>query len=437
MSPMRPRQLLRALRADLRPDTERGQLVRSAGVTAGLKIGSTLIAFGASLVYARALEPHGYGLYAYVIAWTALLTIPTGLGFPAYLVREGAKMPSCLRWLRRWADSRVLVSGSAAGILLAAAVFLPQAAGARWLFVVAAPLPLLNNLGDIRRSLLQSLGWVARGQWPFLVLGPALMLVALTWLWLWQGRLYPVELVAAIMGAALLPIVINHVQLQRATSGAASEEPCPSARVRAALPFMWLGMLYLANNRVDLIMLGSLRGAHDAGIYAVASRAGELVVFFLMAANMVLSPRIARFYHEGENVRLQRLLTAAVRRVFILSLPLAVLFIVAAHPLLSHLYGSAYVGGAIALQILAGAQLFNVMAGPTGNILNMTGHERLATIGVGLSVGLNIALNGVLIPLYGIEGAAIATGTSLVSWNILLWYWVRRRVNLRPSVLGI
>lgn len=104
MNPMRPRQLLHTLRADLKPDTERGRLVRSTGVTAGLKIGSTLIAFGASLVYARALEPHGYGLYAYVIAWTALLTIPAGLGFPAYLVREGAKAPASLRWLLAWAD---------------------------------------------------------------------------------------------------------------------------------------------------------------------------------------------------------------------------------------------------------------------------------------------------------------------------------------------
>lgn len=437
---MRPSRLLHILRADFRADTERGRLVRSAGVTAGLKIGATLIAFGASLVYARALKPHGYGLYAYVIAWTALLNIPTSLGLPAYLVREGAKTPSGLRRLRRWADVRILASGATAGVLLACAVFLPQAAGARWLFVVAAPLPLLNNLGDVRRSLLQALGRVAHGQWPFLILGPALMLAVLAGLWLWRGRLYPIELVAAMTGAALLPLMINQLQFRRATAGSGGprgEASHPPLRVRTALPFMWLGMLYLVNNRADLIMLGSLRGAHAAGIYAVASRAGELVIFFLIAANMVLSPRIARFYYEADHERLQRLLTAAVRRVFILSLPLALLFLVAARPLLSHLYGPAYAGGAIALQILAAAQLFNVMMGPTGNILNMTGHERWAMAGVGLSVGLNLALNGALIPFYGIEGAAIATGTSLVVWNILLWYWTRRYLDLRPSVFGL
>lgn len=432
---MRLRTLGESLRADLRFGTERGRLVRSAGVTAALKIGSTLIAFGASLIYARALKPHGYGLYAYVVAWAALLTIPAGLGLPAYLIREGAKVPASLRWLRRWADMRVLASGAAAGVLLACAVFLPEAAGARWLFVVAAPLPLLNNLGNVRRSLLQAQGWVARAQWPFLILGPVLMLAVLALLWLWRGRLYPIELVAAMTGAALLPLAINQLQLRRATPRPGTERH-ESARIRAALPFMWLGMLYLVNNRTDLIMLGSLKGAHAAGIYAIAARAGELVTFFLMAANMVLGPRIARLYHEGDLVLLQRLLRAASRRVLLLSAPVAILFIVAARPLLHYLYGAAYAEGAIALQVLAGAQLVNVFAGSTGTILNMTGHERLTMWGVGMSVLLNIALNGALIPLYGIEGAAIATGLSLVVWNILLWYWVRRRLHLRPTAIA-
>lgn len=432
---MRPRRLFNILRDDLRTDTERGQLVRSAGVTAGLKIGATLIAFGASLVYARTLEPHDYGLYVYVIAWASLLTIPAGLGFPAYLVREGAKAPASLRWLLAWADGRVLVSGLLSGALLACAVFLPQAAGARWLFVIAAPLPLLNNLGDVRAALLQALGWVARSQWPKFILGPALMLALLAGLWLWQGRLYPVELVAAMIVAALVPILVNQLQFRRAAPRASTEN-LPSARVRAALPFMWLGMLYMVNNRTDLIMLGSINGAHDAGIYAIAARAGELVTFFMMAANMTLGPRIARLYHEGERDLLQRLLTAAVRRVALLSAPVAILFIVAAHPLLYYLYGPAYAKGAMALQILAGAQLFNVVAGPTGNILNMTGHERFTAIGVGASVVLNVVLNGALIPFYGVNGAAIATASSLLFWNILLWYWLRRRLDLNPSAFG-
>ncbi len=411
-------------------------MVRSAGVTAALKIGGTLITFGASLVYARALKPHGYGLYAYVLAWAGLLTLPAGLGFPLYLVREGAKFPSSLRPLLAWADSRLLVSGLIFGILLICAVFLPQAAGARWLFVVAAPIPLLNNMGDVRAALLHVLGWVARSQWPKFILGPGLTLAVLAGLWIWQGRLYPVELIASMVAAAILTVLINQLQFRRAARNLDSKS-LPSVSIKSALPFMWLGMLYMINNRTDLIMLGSIKGAHDAGIYAVAMRAGEVITFVLMAADMVLRSRIARLYHDGDYHVLQRLLTAAVRRIALLSAPIAILFIVAASPLLYHLYGPAYAEGATALRILAGAQLFSVLFGSTDHILNMTGYERLTMRGVGVSVLLNIILNFILVPPFGIEGAAIATSTSLVVWNFLLWFWVRSKLQLRPSVFGI
>lgn len=427
-------QLRDTLRADLLTSTERGKLIRSAGMTAGLKLGAAILAFGASLLYARVLGPHDYGLYAYVIAWAAVLTLPVGLGLPPYLVREAAKAPAALRNLCRWADARVLTSGLAAAAIMAAAFFLPYAAGARWLFLIAAPLPLLNNLGSIRRALLQAQGWIVRGQWPVLLAAPGLMLVALVVLWLWQGKLYPIELMIAMTGSALVPFVVNEFQFRRAAL-APSNGAAPTVRIRAALPFMWLGMLYLLNNRTDLIMLGALKGAHAAGIYSVAARAAEFVTFFLTAANMVIAPRVARLFQEGERALLQRLISSAAWRILSVSIPVALLFIVAARTLLTYLYGAEYAEGAIALRILAAAQLVSVAVGPTASILNMTGHEKLSALGVGLSVVLNIVLNAVLIPLYGVKGAAFATGISLVACNTLLWYWIRRHLGLRPSGL--
>lgn len=424
------------LHSELRGDTERGRMVRSAGVTSALKVAATLIAFGASLLYARALGPHDYGLYAYVFAWAALLTIPAGLGLPSYLTREASKAPPSTSWLRRWADGRVLVAGAIASVVLGCAYFVPQAAGARWLFVIAAPLPLLNNLSHVRRSLLQARGWVARGQWPSLVLAPALVLVGLVAWWRTGHTLAPAEVMGAMTVAALVPLFLNHLQLER-VAPISESRPDTSIRLRSALPFMWLGGLYLLSSRVDLIMLGTIRGGHAAGIYAVSARAAELVTFFLAASNMVIAPRIARLHHDGSTRSLQRLLTASALRVFLLSLPVALVFIVLGRLLLAELYGPAYADGAVALRILAGAQLVNVLAGSTGTILNMTGHERLTMWGVGLSVAVNVMLNAILIPRLGVEGAAIASGVSLAGWNVILWYWVRKRLRLRSSALNL
>lgn len=432
---MKLRALHNTFRADLDSGTERGRMVRSAGMTAGLKVAATLIAFGASLIYARALGPHGYGLYAYVLAWVALLTIPASLGLPQYLVREGAKFPDSIRWLCRWGDKRILLSGGAATILMSLAVFLPQAAGAGWLFVIAAPLPLLNSLTAVRSALLRARGCIARSQWPVLILAPTAALAALAVLWALKGTLSPVEVVGAMSGAALLPLLVNQFQL-RFVSAEFIQQSAP-VRLRAALPFMWLGGLYLVNSRADLIMLGALKGAHDAGIYAVSTRAAMLVTFFLSASNLTVAPHIARLYQEKNNALLQRLLSSSGRRVIALSLPLALLFILGARQLLAYVYGHDFTEGAVALQLLSGAQLVNVIAGPTGTILNMTGHEKLSAIGLGVSVIINVILNFALIPAYGVEGAAVATAVSILVWNVLLWRLVRQRLGLRPSGIGL
>lgn len=432
---MRLRSLRDALRADFNFNTERGRLIRSAGATAALKVGATLLAFGASLLYARVLGPHDYGLYAYVVAWVAVLTIPAGLGLPAYLVREGAKAPHSLHFLCRWGDKRVLISGMVIAVLMACGVFLPSAAGARWLFVIAAPLPLLNSLGDVRRSLLQARGWIARSQWPVVILGPMTMLAALAILWTWQGALHPVEVMAAMTGAGILPLLVNELQRRQVTCKTEAGEVA-SVRLGAALPFVWLGGLYLLNNRTDLILLGTLNGAHDAGVYSIAARAAELVTFLVAASNMVIAPRIASLHQKGQRTSLQRLVTAATRRTLALSAPMAIVLIAAARPIITYLYGPDYAEGAAALKILAGAQVLCVAIGPTGMLMNMTGQEKLAAVSAGLAAVVNITLNLALIPAYGIIGASIATALSLTAWNILLWYWIARRLALNPTVLG-
>lgn len=428
--------LYRTLRDDLRPDTERGQLVRSAVATAAMKVGATGVAFLASLLYARVLGPHDYGLYAYVIAWTAVLTIPASLGLPPYLVREGAKQPEQIGWLRHWADKRVVSTGALAGALLAGAMVLPQAAGARWLFVLAAPIPLLANLSAVRQALLQARGWVVRSQWPQLVFAPVFTLLLLVGLWLWRGTFTTADVVIATVAAALIQLATNVVQLGLAATVRDCAEAQTPASVRTALPFMWINAMYLVMSRVDLILLGSLKGASETGIYAIAARAAEFVPFFLLAANTTMGPKVSHLYHAGERATLQRLTTASARRLTWITLPLLLALVVLARPLLHFFYGGRFTEGAIAVQILAVAQFFTIVSGPVGILLNMTNHARDSAKAFAVGAMLNVILNLLLIPPFGYTGAATATAISIVFCNSLRWYWVRRYLQIRPSALG-
>ncbi|MGC1953231.1 MAG: polysaccharide biosynthesis C-terminal domain-containing protein, partial [Gammaproteobacteria bacterium] len=69
-------------------------------------------------------------------------------------------------------------------------------------------------------------------------------------------------------------------------------------------------------------------------------------------------------------------------------------------------------------------------------ILTMTGHAGDTAKGMGIGAALHIGLNAFFIPRWGIEGAALASAMSLMTWNFLLAYWVYRRLGLYTTALG-
>ena len=87
--------------------------------------------------------------------------------------------------------------------------------------------------------------------------------------------------------------------------------------------------------------------------------------------------------------------------------------------------------------ILSIAQLVNGFFGIVWPLLVMTGHERNGVYGLLAASLLNVPLNALLIPPYGVVGAAIATGISIIVWNLLFWFTVHRKLGIDGSILGL
>jgi|GEM_PF-1628264 len=432
------RLIIQILRADLNPDSERGQLIRSAGGTAVLRVGSIAIAFGASLLYARTLGPDGYGAFATVMAWTTLVALPSGLGLPQYLLRETAKQPRPVQPLQAWADKRIFMANLVAASLIVLSAFVLVTGDMRWLLVAAAPIPLLKNLGNTRRTRVQAGGWAASSQLAVRIVEPVATVAILLAVWLISGTANPQDLILATLAAALLPIGINHVLLRRIanqTSGRTYQATATAPlRVRAALPFSTLGVTDFINKRIDLIIIASMLGSHAAGIYAVVTRAAETVPLILMSSDTALAGRCARLYHKNEITKLQRLITGAARRVALVTTPFAVALMIAGGPLLEFFYGSAYHQGALTLAILVVGQLGSVWAGPNGVLLSMLGSENAATRFLLISTIFNASLNAITVPILGIVGAASATAGSAVLLNTLRGVYLRRVYGIRADI---
>jgi O-antigen/teichoic acid export membrane protein len=187
--------------------------------------------------------------------------------------------------------------------------------------------------------------------------------------------------------------------------------------------------------QTDIVMLGAMRGAGDVGIYAASNRLAYLVVYVMMASNVIIAPIIARLSAKGENARLQKILTRAVRTSFLIILPFGLILIVAGREILA-IFGREFMAAQTALAILAVGRLMDVALGNSALVLSMTGHERIVAITFSLISLMNIGLNALLIPRYGLEGAAIASAISLIAAKLVLSAYAIKKAGLHTTVLG-
>ena len=85
------------------------------------------------------------------------------------------------------------------------------------------------------------------------------------------------------------------------------------------------------------------------------------------------------------------------------------------------MFGAEFEAGAASLVILAVGRLVSSMTGPVGSVLSVTGHQRINLAVYGAAAGLQLMLDLILIPQYGIVGAAVASTVAMVAWNAVLY----------------
>jgi O-antigen/teichoic acid export membrane protein len=140
-------------------------------------------------------------------------------------------------------------------------------------------------------------------------------------------------------------------------------------------------------------------------------------MIFMHAINASFAPRIADLYRSDRREDLAALYRVVTSLIVRLSLPVFMLLFVFPRELLS-IFGPAYEIGAAVTMLLAIGTLSDVLSGPCGHMLMMSGRPYLAMANNILALTLNIGLNVWLIPRYGIVGAGVAWAASLVFINL-------------------
>jgi O-antigen/teichoic acid export membrane protein len=184
-------------------------------------------------------------------------------------------------------------------------------------------------------------------------------------------------------------------------------------------------------SQADKILIGFYLNAREVGIYAVAMALVAFVPIVLQSVNQIFSPTIADLYARGQVELLGRIFQTLTKWILGLTLPLAAGMVIFA-PALIRIFGRDFEVGWAVLAIGTLGQLINCGVGSVGYLLLMSGNQRrLIRIQAVMACGM-LALNVVLIPRWGIVGAAVGAAVTNVVTNVWYLVEVRRTLGLLP-----
>ncbi len=428
------------------PGSLRARLIKSTGGTFALKVTATGLGFLTTLLLARVLGAAEYGAYAYAMAWIGLLGILATLGFHQLLVRDVA----IYRAQEEWGLLRGLLRFSNRLVLTVSIVLMAIAALVGWMllgskennsmllaFWVALMILPISALTQLRQAAMRGFQQIIRGQLPEMLIRPALFLFMFgVGVFLFRQHLTAQLTVALNVVATYIAFAIGACWLKKIYTEKAKRAESQFRKelwVRSAMSFLIISGLQLVSIKTDVVMLGAMDSASVVGIYNVASQVAWFITIILMAVNTVLAPQISTLWVNGDKKVLQEIIVRAARLTFAVSLCILIALVIWGEWCLS-LFGEEFTNGYMVLVVLASSLTLCTIAASVGLLLMMTNHERNAAWLFGGSALMNILLNALLIPKYSLNGAAVATGVSILLMNIGAMLMVVRLTGINPTI---
>lgn len=194
-----------------------------------------------------------------------------------------------------------------------------------------------------------------------------------------------------------------------------------------SIPMLMTASMIFIIGQIGVIMLAVFRTEREVGYYAVAVRVATLSAFVIQAINTMAAPKFSELFHDGKMADLFRVAKQSTRLIFWSTVPILLALIVFGKPLLRVLFGEELVVAYGAMVILLWGQFVNAISGSTGYFMNMTGHHVALRNIVAVSAVATVVLSYVMIPTYGISGAAVAGTVGLVLWNGYTLLYIKLR----------
>lgn len=423
--------------------TERGEKAaaqRMALTAFAIRIVSAALAFVSQIVLARLMGEYEYGIFVFVWVLIVLFGDLSCLGFHTAIIRflphyRATGAFEEIRGLTGTARLFGLLSGT---VVLAVGMIALHLFGDRIQTYYVVPILLglmalpMIALGDILEGTSRANHWPVMALSPVYIIRP-LMIIACMLIAIALGA--PHTAVTAMQAAlvatyvtALGQYVATLIRLRRHYQAGPRKVDFLNWLSVAFPIFLIEGVSFLLTNS-DVVVVGIFLEPHDVAIYFAAAKTMALVHFINFSVKAASGPRFSSIIAEGTRAELASAAIDAAKWTFWPALAVGLVVLAAGHLLLS-LFGGAFTAGYILMVVLLAGILAKSLVGPAETLLMMAGKQNICVALYGGALTSNVVLNVLLIPHFGIEGAAIATATAMAVEAVLLHFAVRHALGI-------
>lgn len=194
--------------------------------------------------------------------------------------------------------------------------------------------------------------------------------------------------------------------------------------------------IFLFLRNLDILMIGYFMDETSVGYYRSIQPLQQISTFILGSFTFIFLPLATKYYDRGMKEELNHLYNASTKWILLATTPPVLLFSFFSSDIIRIVYGEAYLSAATALSVLVGGLLIRAVTGLNGDVVQAIDQPRIELYSAAVGLCFNFIFNILLIPVFGIVGAAFSTVMGYAVYNIVETGAIYRETGITPFALS-
>jgi len=412
----------------------------------GVRVVSAGLIYFSQVLLARWMGSFEFGVYAYVWVLTSIFGVLSTFGMNTVVLRfipqykengETGHLNGLLFTSRLFSLGLGVLIGVVGYLTL---MLFQEAIPEYYLMPLILALVCLPFYGlmDVQESIGRAEGWISLGLLPIFIIRPIILLVFMA------GAIYfgaPANASTCLLVLLVATVFLSVAQWAMMHGKTRKYQPDNTHKfemkhwVGVALPLLFMDGFYLFMTHTDILVINAYLSPTDVAIYYAAMKTTFLIAFVKYAIISVSAPKFSQLYTAGKMEELNNYVKKSITWTFWPSALAAVGIVVLGMPFL-WMFGEQFMSGYPLILVLVFGLLAGASVGPTEILLNMVGRQKFVAGVLFGSCVLNLVLNVLLVPIYGIMGAAIATTLSVFVSTAAMFWGAKSLIGIHCFIVG-